>query len=117
MDIPPEFFTLFLRRKTTPTATTTKITGTPTITTKGTSKYRVPHFQVMLEGCANAKSALLAEPDLGTLPVPSQPKQTNCATMDPATGAATEAFMRGPASNHPVFGIGEPYAEVTVNMN
>ena len=82
MDVPLEFFTLFLRRKTTPTATMTRITGTPTITAKGTSKYWVSQFHVMLEGCVNAKPALLAVPNLGTLPVPSQPKQNTFADPD-----------------------------------
>ena len=54
------------------------------------------------------KNALFASPDAGTLPVPIQPEQANCVTIDPATGEVTEASMDVPASNQPLVGAGEP---------
>ena len=62
----------------------------------------------MREGWFIVKNALFASPDAGTLPVPIQPEQANCVTIDPATGEVTEACTDAPASNQPLVGAGGP---------
>lgn len=78
------------------------------ITIKGTGKYWVSQFHVMLEGWFIVNCVLVAVPDAGTLPVPVQPVQLYWVTIVPFTGESTEAVRDVPASNHPLIGVGEP---------
>jgi hypothetical protein len=107
-DIVLEFVVLFLRRRTKTATRTIRTTGTPIITVNGRSRYFVAQIHVMLEGSVNVNSTLFAVPDVGTLPVPDQPEQAYWVTTEPATCVGTEACTEVPASNHPVFGVGEP---------
>ena len=62
----------------------------------------------MLDGWFIVNTVAFAAPDSGTLPVPVQPEQAYCVTIDPAAGEVTEACMEVPASNQPLVGAGEP---------
>jgi hypothetical protein len=108
-------FVPFLHNTKTTTIRTT-IIGTPIIKAKGTSKYWISHFHVMLEGCVTVNSTPLAFPEAGTLPVPDQPEHRYWVTIDPSTGVSTEACTGVPASNHPVVGVGEPWGDCTVSI-
>jgi len=63
---------------------------------------------VRVEGWVIVNCVVFVVPDVGTLPVPVQPVQTSCVTIDPTTGDIMETCMDVPASNQPVVGDGEP---------
>ncbi len=89
--------------------------GTTVIVNRGTIKYWVPKFQLILDASLIINSTVFVVPDLGTLPVPVQPLQTARVTRDVCAEDGIEAFTDVPASNQSVVGEGEPEDAVTVN--
>ena len=87
----PFFLILCLPRRTRIIAKPAKAKGTSTIARRGTGKYSVAHFHVMLDGWLIINSVELVAPDAATLPVPTQTEHTNCVTREPFWGESTEA--------------------------